>query len=355
MKEVTCQKCAKNPAYVIPMENRPICLSHFNQHFFNRVRRTVQKYNMLQYGDRIAVGLSGGKDSVALLHVLSKLNKRHSSSELIAIIIDEGIEGYRNESLEIAVDHAKSLDIEYKILSFENQYGTGLDNMLDVLGDRNEGRAYSACGYCGVMRRQLLNRGAVSVDADVVATGHNLDDEAQTALMNLLRGDIKRLTRMHGTRQVVHDGLVPRIKPLRLTPEVEIVLYAIFNDLRYHETPCPHSVEALRGSVRDFLTHYHAKHPNVLMNLLYGAEKLTKLAEEAKNARNTENLVHTSHSNSINADKMEKANPNEEKSDMVMFDNLCMSCKQPTNRPICKACELLDEYKQRKNIADAEI
>lgn len=292
---------------------------------------------MFRYNDRIAVGVSGGKDSVTLLHRLAVISKQFPRSELVVVIIDEGIEGYREEGLRLATMHAKSLDLEYNVSSFESLFDYGLDDLLSKLGERHTERTLAACGYCGIMRRQALNSAAMNVDADVLATGHNLDDEAQTVLMNMMRGDLRRLGRFSGLRRKVHKGLVPRVKPLRLTPEPEIVLNCIFNDLEYQETPCPHSVEANRGPVRRFMTEYLAEQPSASLNLLYSADRLVEmLGERMLETDNAPSETREGSSGSRFAAEQE-------------FTTVCERCGQPTANPVCKMCEIKDELSKRIN------
>ena len=307
---VKCYYCEREAVYSRPYEKKPLCLVHFNKFFVNRVKRTISKFKMLQPHDTVAVGLSGGKDSVVLIHVLSKLMRNFPKSKLIAVTIDEGIRNYREESLKIAIKHAGELGIEHHIFSFEEFFGLGLDDFLLKLEEKN-GQRKGACAYCGIFRRRALNEAALRVGATKLATAHNLDDEAQTVLMNMLRGDLGRFGRNDYEPVFKHKKFVPRIKPFMLTPEAEIVLYAVFNGLEYQEMPCPHAVEADRGVIRDMLQMYLERNPGAMFNLVRMGAELAELlkSQERKNRPLKE----------------------------------CKICGNPTAGDICKVCAILNE------------
>ena len=146
---------------------------------------------MIRDGDRIAVGLSGGKDSTALLLLLDKVVKEYTGVTLVAITVDEGIAGYRDETVNSAVSLAADLGIEHRIVSFPDLFGGSLDTFL-------KGKESRACTICGILRKKALATAARQAGANRIATGHNLNDEAQSVLMNVLRGDLPRLIRDSG-------------------------------------------------------------------------------------------------------------------------------------------------------------
>jgi uncharacterized protein (TIGR00269 family) len=135
------------------------------------------------------------------------------------------------------------------------------------------------CSPCGVFRRAALNRGAREMGASRLITGHNLDDVAQSVLMNLLRGDVARLARM-----AAHDekpGLVPRLTPLRLVPEREVALYAHLKGWEVHRGECPHAFLAQRGAVRDALLALEERVPGARHGLVASLDKLAPSLQAA--------------------------------------------------------------------------
>ena len=274
---MNCTFCENDAVYVRPYDKTALCKLHFNEQMKKRVQKTLTRHKMLKRGDRIAIGVSGGKDSIALLHILNKIEKDFPESELIAITIDEGIENYREEGLLFAKKHVEELELEHHIYSFENDFGYGLDEILKILGERGKEREFGACSYCGILRRKILNKAAKDIGADVLVTAHNLEDEVETVLLNIIRGDIQRLARLDPHPRKIHESLVPRVKPFRATPQAEIVLYCVLNDLEYQEIPCPHAVEAYRGDVREFVFKTQEKQPMLSFNILRGQDKLLEI------------------------------------------------------------------------------
>ena len=123
------------------------------------------------------------------------------------------------------------------------------------------------CSFCGVFRRQCLNLVAKKLNVDKLATGHNLDDMAQSILMNFVNGDVEKLARL-GPHDHVQPGLIPRMLPLRTIPEKELTLYAILKNFSFHHGQCPYAHEALRGEFRDIVDELEQHHPGTRHSIL---------------------------------------------------------------------------------------
>ncbi len=294
---MNCQRCGKSAIVYQKYSNAHFCKTHFVEDVERKIKRDIRKFKMVGRGDRIAVALSGGKDSVALLYILHKIFHNRPDIELVAITIDEGIKGYREHTLEHAVNITARLGITHTIKSFEESFGITLD-------DLTRKKEHVACTLCGVLRKNLLNRAARELGADKLAIGHNLDDESQTILMNYLRGDIDRMKRM--LPDSVQPGLVPRIKPLRSIPEKEVALYDFQNDLPVSLDECPYAGEALRNEIREMINNYEVKHPGTKYSLLGGFDAIS----ESLRPPGTQ-IVR------------------------------CEKCGEPSSESICKACRLL--------------
>jgi cytoplasmic tRNA 2-thiolation protein 1 len=134
---------------------------------------------MFTPGEKVCIAASGGKDSTVLAHVMTTLNQRHGYGlDLCLLSIDEGIKGYRDDSLETVKRNQQQYELPLKILSYKDLYGWSMDEIVALIGTK------SNCTFCGVFRRQALDRGAVMIGANKMVTGHNADDVAETVLMN---------------------------------------------------------------------------------------------------------------------------------------------------------------------------
>lgn len=216
----------------------------------------------------MAVAASGGKDSTVLAHVMKTLNDRHHYElDLFLLSIDEGITGYRDDSLETVKRNKEQYQLPLKILSYNDLYGWTMDRIVDAVGKKNN------CTFCGVFRRQALDRGASSLNVSHIVTGHNADDVAETVLMNILRGDISRLSRCVEISTKGEDT-IKRSKPFKYTYEKEIVMYAYFKKLDYFSTECIYSPEAYRGFARTYIKDLEALRPSTIIDIIHSAENL---------------------------------------------------------------------------------
>jgi uncharacterized protein (TIGR00269 family) len=220
---------------------------------------------MIVSGDHVAVALSGGKDSTALLLILSRLLPSLGSVRLSAITIDEGISGYREETVRAAVEQVKKYGISHVLFTFGELYGSPLDEIL-------RGREQEACSVCGILRRKAFNVAAERAGSTKLATGHNLDDEAQSVFMNVLRGDLHRLMRDSGRDS--EGRFIPRVKPLMYITEKEVAVYLMLQDAWRDLPECPYAVHALRGEVRTMLAALESRHPGAMISLMKSREKI---------------------------------------------------------------------------------
>lgn len=263
MSPTACTKCGGTPFYTRSYSGEVLCQSCFRDSIVEKTRRTIAKYGMLKRGDKVGVAVSGGKDSLSLLDVLSSLSKTRGY-ELVALTVDEGVEGYRQESIDHAEWLTKKLGLAHVVVSYKGLYGFDLDSALDWKDERD----VSSCSMCGIFRRRAIDEAAERAGVSVIATAHNLDDYVQTFMMNLMHGDVERLGWLD---PLIVDTDFPfrRVKPFMEVYEVEVALYAHLSGLPFQGNSCPYMHEGLRSEVRDYLNELEAKHPgmkNVLLN-----------------------------------------------------------------------------------------
>uniref|UniRef100_T1L0I6 Uncharacterized protein n=1 Tax=Tetranychus urticae TaxID=32264 RepID=T1L0I6_TETUR len=166
------------------------------------------------------------KDSTVLAYIMKLLNVRHNYRlNLVLLFIDEGITGYRDDSLETVKQNQKD---------YKNNYT-----------------------FCGVFRRQTLDRGAIKLGCNLIVTGHNADDIAETILMNTGSGDNPE------------ENVVPRFK---YSYEKEIVMYGYFKKLHYFSTECIYASNAYRGHVRSYLGDLESIHSSVILDVIHSGE-----------------------------------------------------------------------------------
>ncbi|MBU1975949.1 MAG: tRNA 2-thiocytidine biosynthesis TtcA family protein [Nanoarchaeota archaeon] len=228
-----CSNCEKEVVLSGPL----LCKDHFCTYFEDKVLGAIQKYKMFGAGDKICVAVSGGKDSIVMLDILSKKYK------VSALAIDEGISGYREHTLAWLKKYCLEKKIELKMLSFSDAFGETLDDL----------KKKNPCTECGTRRRELMNKG--SSGFDVLAVGHNLDDTAQTILMNLFKFTSDMMPRAMPV-SAKSAKFIKRVKPLYYCTEKEVYLYAILNGLAHKFVECPYMYDSFRNDVRDSLNKY---------------------------------------------------------------------------------------------------
>ena len=294
-----CSRCGAEAVYLQRATGRHLCAGHLAGEVEARVGMTLAADGMPPAGARVAVALSGGKDSTVLLSLLHGIVRQTRDLDLVAVTVDEGIAGYREETLRAAAAMAARFGVPHRTTSFTELFGEPLDRLV-------EGQEERACSLCGILRRKALMTLAREEGADCIATGHNLDDEAQSVLMNWLRGDRDRLLR--DPLQHRQRGFLGRVKPLRGIPEKEVALYGMIAGLYSPMPECPYRYTALRGEARAMLNAMEQRVPGTMERVVQGQRKLAHMAA---------GLV--------------PAPP-----------GACARCGDPASGPLCQACRLLE-------------
>jgi uncharacterized protein (TIGR00269 family) len=297
---VQCLKCKKPAITFIRYSGAHLCKTHFIEYVERRVKKDIKKQGKTSEKTSFAIALSGGKDSTVTLHLMHQIFSQHPHVRLVAITVDEGIKGYRDASLPIAQKNCQKLGIEHHVISFQDAVGITMDEIASCHDELGE------CSYCGVFRRFCLNKKTRELGVNKLVLGHNLDDMAQSILMNFTNGDMQKLARL-GPHSKVQPGLVPRLLPLRMIPEKEIMLYALVKNIEFHNAECPYAIRALRGSFREIIDMLEEKTPGTRHSLMNSYESIKDLL-------------------------LLKYPP--------MNLNRCPSCGEPTSQKVCKTCLL---------------
>ncbi|HOK58686.1 MAG TPA: TIGR00269 family protein [Methanothrix sp.] len=302
---IPCSRCSRPSVIHQRYSGLNLCAEHFEEDVQRKIRETLRAYRIFSRGGRVAVALSGGKDSSVLLYTLKRIFSHRRDIELVALMVDEGISGYRESTLQTASALADRLEVPHITLSFREEFGITTDEIA------REDLSQAPCTYCGVMRKHLLNRSARELNAVALATGHNLDDEAQTVLLNYLRGDVERLFRL--IPKCPREGMVYRIKPLRRIPEREVATYAMLHGIfpSTHKS-CPNVPRAMRLEVKKMLNDLEARHPGTKYSILRGFDRIRELAP-----------------------------------DLHVELQRCERCGEPAGSSVCKTCQLLEEFRAK--------
>ena len=312
-----CSRCGNRPSYYTRRySGESLCAACFRETTVEKVRRTISKHGMLRRGERVGVAVSGGKDSLSLLKILHELYPGPGSDgkcELVALTVDEGVSGYRDEAIEHARALSKELGVELVLVSYSELFGFSLDQALDWKDERE----LSSCSMCGVFRRRAIDEAAVKAKVDVVATAHNLDDYVQTFMMNLLHGDVERLGWLDPSAYD-DDFPVRRVKPLTEVYEEEIALYAYLSKIPFQSASCPYMHEGLRSEVRDYLNELEANHPGMKNVLLTSALDVTSRLSKAGRS----------------GDEIVKATVP------------CAKCGKPSSKGVCGVCRMTEIVRQ---------
>ncbi|MCH7756871.1 MAG: TIGR00269 family protein [Thaumarchaeota archaeon] len=266
-----CDRCENQIAYTRKYSGEKLCSECFSNSILRKTAKTISKYKMIQNDELVAVAVSGGKDSLALLNIMNKMAANHNF-RIKVITIDEGIPGYRDEALGIVEKFCKNLNVDLKVYSYKELFELSLDEALDLRGNEK----ISSCSICGTLRRRAMEYAAKDICANVIATGHNLDDTLQTFIINMLSGDTSKVGWMDPDTS---GNSLRKIKPFCEIYESEIVFYAFTNDIPFQSEPCPHMNEGIRTEIREFLNSLEKRHSGIKNNLYQSIIKVSRIVK----------------------------------------------------------------------------
>lgn len=233
--------------------------------FERKVRDTIVRYGLADRKDKVLVACSGGKDSTTVLYLLNKLGY-----DAQAITIDLHIGDYSKRNIENIKMFCREHKIRLHVVDLREELGSSICYIRDGIQDKKK---LSNCTICGVVKRWILNRKAKELRATRLATGHNLNDESETVLMNLMKGNPELGLGMGpktGNTKVKagEKSFVQRIKPLYFCTNEEIRAYSEFMGFPVVYEPCPCSVDVFRRKIRNELKELEKAYPGIRLKLV---------------------------------------------------------------------------------------
>ena len=302
--------CTKKTDLIV-LQHGELSSQEFLQYFEKKVFKTIRKYKLINRGEKICVAASGGKDSTAVLYLIKKYFQRYGIplENLFAIVIDEGIERHRDESLKNLKKFCADEEIKLIKVRVKDNFKTNIDESVTKI--REMGR--KPCMVCGIWRRYLLNKHARINGANKLVTGHNLDDEAQAIIMNQFKANISltaNLGPLSGRKD--HPSFVRRIKPLYFCTNEEVEYYTKIKKWELDYCNCVYSQEGYRSQIKRMLNEFEKKYPGTKNGLVKSFLQLLPLLKEQAEQEISE---------------IQK----------------CEVCEEPANNNVCNACKLQKE------------
>lgn len=249
-----CRKCDQKAVIHMRQHKLALCKDHYLSWVPSQTSRTMKEYEMAHPGDHVLVAVSGGKDSLALWYNLYLLGYAPDGL-YIGLGIDDG-SGYSNDSLKVTKDFAVEHGLHLIVADVEELYGSTIPEAASLSPRGRE----KPCSVCGLTKRHIMNHIALEGGYDVLATGHNLDDEAAVLFGNTLNWQIGYLSRQ-GPVLESKDGFVKKIKPFFRFYERETAAYALLQGIEYIYAECPYAEGAKSIYYKEQLNNLEANRP----------------------------------------------------------------------------------------------
>jgi len=249
-----CRHCQRKAIINLRQHKLTLCKDHFLAWVLATTDRSIQKHKMFGHDEKILVAVSGGKDSLALWDILNRLDYQ-TEGLYIGLGIDEGIQ-YSEESRQLTESFACERALDLHVIDLPVTYGSSIPQLAEK---SSRGRT-KPCSICGLAKRHIMNRVAREGNYDVLATGHNLDDEAATLFGNTINWREKYLQKQSPVLKE-SPGLVRKVKPLFRFYEREMAAYALLRGIEYIQEECPFSFGAASIHYKELLNQLEAKSP----------------------------------------------------------------------------------------------
>jgi tRNA(Ile)-lysidine synthase TilS/MesJ/sulfur carrier protein ThiS len=253
-----CHACGRIAVMEVKRHHAAYCAGHFVDHVRAQVREAIDRHRMISYDDRILVAVSGGKDSLALWDVLLDMGYRADG-----LYLGLGIGEYSDRSAEVVRRFAAGRGVTLRTVDLADEYGYDIPSATAL-------RTRSSCGVCGLSKRYVFNRVAWQHGYDVMATGHNLDDEAAQLLGNVLRWQTPFMARQSVALPAVHGSMARKVKPLYRLGEREMAAYCVVKGLDYIVEECPMVGGNTVLRYKDALNELERHSPGTKAQFLFG-------------------------------------------------------------------------------------
>ena len=300
-----CRKCRDKAVINMRQHRLALCKGHYLDWLPEQIEKFIKKYSMFTLHDRILVAVSGGKDSLALWDVLIRLG--YQADGLYIGLGIEGETGYSEQSQLHTEQFADQRGLYLHVESIPQNYGLSIPEMSE-----RTLRGKKPCSVCGLTKRHVMNRVARDGGYNVLATGHNLDDEAAVLFGNTLQWLSGYLVRQGPVLEASHPGLARKVKPLCRFYERDMAAYALLRGIEYVYDECPYAVGAKSIYYKEVLNKLEADRPGAKLTFYLSFLKAKKKGLFAPDADTNKVDLHT-----------------------------CPTCGQPTTAPInCEFCRL---------------
>jgi tRNA-5-methyluridine54 2-sulfurtransferase len=249
-----CVKCGGKAVINMPQHHLGLCKEHFLEWLPEQTERFIKKYEMFKHSEKILVAVSGGKDSLSLWDILQRLGYQ-ADGLYLCLGIDGGM-AYSSESQRLTEEFAARNGLKLHVVNVQQETGATIPEIAKKTFRGHE----KPCSVCGLVKRHEMNRIARDFGYDVLATGHNLDDEAAVLFGNTLTWVGEYLLRQ-GPVLPGTPGLARKVKPLCRIYEREMAAYAILRGIEYIYEECPFSVGSTSIYYKELLNQMENERP----------------------------------------------------------------------------------------------
>ena len=307
---MNCTKCKSKAAIKLPRHHAAFCKNCFNGFVHDQVAKAIKSQEMFGKDNRILVAVSGGKDSLALWDILLKLGYKAD-----ALYVNLGIGDYSERSYEkvrrFADRVSAPLGSKLHTHTVEQEEGAGIRELAQLV-------RRPTCSTCGTIKRYQFNQAAIEHEYDVMATGHNLDDEAARLLGNVLHWQEEYLDKQAPSLPASVEGFAKKVKPLYRLTERELAAYCVLNKIDYLVEECPMAQGARSLLYKEVLNRLETESPGTKQTFYWGFLDKQRKKESAATtmAEQDQSMLHP-----------------------------CRTCGQPTTAEVCSYCKLMARAK----------